>query len=113
MNIPPTERSLQRPLSREEDPLATNSTAASSGARGWRGSSATSLMIASRVVDTRRHRREFREAALLALVPVGVAVVFGLLLAPRRPAPDGVPLPLADGRVIAQVASSDHTLAEF
>ncbi|HZU83767.1 MAG TPA: hypothetical protein VE987_12655 [Polyangiaceae bacterium] len=69
-------------------------------------------MIASRPVLDRSHRRELRDAAWLALVPGGVALVLGLLLAPRRPAPEGVPLPVADAVAVARVTSVDHALAE-
>jgi hypothetical protein len=69
-------------------------------------------MIASPLVDSRARSRELVEAAWLALVPVGVALVLGLLLAPRVAAPDGVPLPLADMHAIAAETTHDHTLAE-
>jgi hypothetical protein len=45
-------------------------------------------------------------------VPVGVAVVFGLLLAPRRAEPEELPVPIADARAIARVTRADHDLAE-
>ncbi|MBV9946839.1 MAG: hypothetical protein JOZ69_08335 [Myxococcales bacterium] len=48
----------------------------------------------------------------LALVPVGVAVVLGLLLVPRAPLPEGVPLPIADPRAVARAEENDHRLAE-
>jgi len=48
----------------------------------------------------------------LALVPVGVAFVLGILLAPRRADPEGVPLPLADAVQLARTAAADHALAE-
>jgi TolA-binding protein len=48
----------------------------------------------------------------LALVPVGVAFVLGILLAPHRADPEGVPLPLADAVLLARTAAADHALAE-
>jgi hypothetical protein len=57
-------------------------------------------------------RDERRDAMWLALIPMAVGLVFGLLLAPRRSAPEEVPLPMADAREIARVARADHELAE-
>jgi len=48
----------------------------------------------------------------LGLVPVGVAVVLGLLLLPRAVPPEGIPVPIADARELARVAAADHDLAE-
>jgi hypothetical protein len=48
----------------------------------------------------------------LAVVPVGVAVLFGLLLLPRAVVPEGIPVPIADARELARVAAADHDLAE-
>jgi hypothetical protein len=48
----------------------------------------------------------------LALVPVGVAFVLGILLVPRHAEPEGVPLPLADAASLARTAAVDHALAE-
>lgn len=48
----------------------------------------------------------------LALVPVGVAFVLGVLLVPRRAEPEGVPLPLPDAASLARTATADHLLAE-
>lgn len=45
-------------------------------------------------------------------MPVGVAILFGLLLVPRAVVPEGVPVPIADPREIARVAAVDHELAE-
>ncbi|HTQ45226.1 MAG TPA: hypothetical protein VMI75_20850 [Polyangiaceae bacterium] len=53
-----------------------------------------------------------REGLWLALVPVGVAFILGILLAPRSADPEGVPLPLADAASLARTASADHALAE-
>lgn len=69
-------------------------------------------MIALTLVDDSSRRHELRHAAQLALVPVGVAIVLGLLLAPRRATPEGVPLPIADVRALVQVEAFDHHLAE-
>jgi hypothetical protein len=70
------------------------------------------LMIASGSVDDLSRRRELHAAAWFALVPVGIAAVLGLLLAPRRAAPEGLPLPIADSRAIARAAIADHELAD-
>jgi hypothetical protein len=48
----------------------------------------------------------------LALVPMGVALVLGLLLLPRRATPEEVPLPIADRRHLAAAVAADHELAE-
>jgi hypothetical protein len=69
-------------------------------------------MIALGAVEVSSRRRELRDAAWLALVPAGVAVVLGLLLVPRRAAPEGVPMPMADAHALARVVLADHQLAE-
>jgi hypothetical protein len=51
-------------------------------------------------------------SALLALVPLGVALVFGPLILPRSAAPDAVPLPLVDARGLDRRIRADHDLAE-
>jgi len=56
-------------------------------------------------------RREARDAAWLALIPFGVALVLGLLLAPRKPAPEAVPLPVADARALVATREADERLA--
>jgi len=48
----------------------------------------------------------------LALVPIGVAIVLGLLLVPRHCAPESVPLPIPDARALARAASADRDLAD-
>ena len=48
----------------------------------------------------------------LALVPLGVALVLGVLLLPRRAAPESVPLPVASSSELARIAAADHALAE-
>jgi hypothetical protein len=48
----------------------------------------------------------------LALIPIGVALVFGLLLLPRHAPPESVPLPIPDARALARTAAADHELAE-
>ncbi|MDP9003118.1 MAG: hypothetical protein M3O46_23755 [Myxococcota bacterium] len=60
----------------------------------------------------RRERRERRDGVWLALVPVGVAVLLGLLLIPRRAVPEGVPLPIADARAMQRVWVTDRELAD-
>jgi hypothetical protein len=57
-------------------------------------------------------KSELRDAMTLAVVPVGVAVLFGLLLLPRAVVPEGVPVPIADSRELARTATADHELAE-
>src|SRR5260370_22064893 len=47
----------------------------------------------------------------LAIVPIGVAIAFGVLLLPRRATPDLVPLPVADSRGLARVLEADEALA--
>jgi hypothetical protein len=66
-------------------------------------------MIASAGVDD--HNRP-RDAVWLALVPLGVALVLGLLLLPRRTAPESVPLPVVDARALARTVAGDEALAE-
>jgi hypothetical protein len=53
-----------------------------------------------------------RDGVWLALVPVGVALVLGVLLVPRSAVPEGVPLPLPDAGSLARTAAADHALAE-
>jgi hypothetical protein len=48
----------------------------------------------------------------LALIPIAVAVTLGVLLLPREALPDGVPVPIPDGRALAHSAARDHELAE-
>jgi hypothetical protein len=48
----------------------------------------------------------------LAAVPIGVAVVLGMLLLPRRGLPDSVPVPIPDGRELERAATRDRELAE-
>lgn len=55
--------------------------------------------------------RERPSAMALALVPLGVAFAFGILLLPRAPLPDSVPLPIADSRGLERAASNDEALA--
>ncbi|HEV3193724.1 MAG TPA: hypothetical protein VGY54_24630, partial [Polyangiaceae bacterium] len=55
--------------------------------------------------------REFRDAMRLALVPIGVAIAFGVLLLPRRATPELVPLPIADSRGLAEALAADEALA--
>jgi hypothetical protein len=69
-------------------------------------------MIASERVEDLKRRRELAEATLLALVPVGLAFMIGVLLLPRHAPPETVPLPVADPRALAHAAAADHELAE-
>jgi hypothetical protein len=69
-------------------------------------------MIASPTVDEVSRRHEARDSARLALVPLGVALVLGALLLPRRAAPESVPLPIADRGALARVVAADTDLAE-
>jgi hypothetical protein len=71
-------------------------------------------MVPSRRVGAGRdvRARELRDAAWLALIPFGVALVLGLLLAPRKPAPESVPLPVADVRALLRTKDADDRLAE-
>jgi TolA-binding protein len=69
-------------------------------------------MIPSEVVHDLKRRRELREAMALALVPLGVAFVLGVLLLPRRALPDSVPLPIADPGELVRIAAADHLRAE-
>ena len=69
-------------------------------------------MIASTPVDVVSRQREARDAMWLALIPLGVALVLGALLLPRRSAPESVPLPVADRAALAVVVAGDSALAE-
>jgi hypothetical protein len=71
-------------------------------------------MIASTPVDvvSPQRGREARDAMWLALIPLGVALVLGALLLPRRSGPDTVPLPVADRAALARVVAADAELAE-
>jgi hypothetical protein len=61
--------------------------------------------------DRRSRRAELLDAIRLAVVPFGVAILFGLLLLPRRGAPDDVPLPIPDAAALAHAAALDRDLA--
>jgi hypothetical protein len=56
--------------------------------------------------------RELRDAMWLALIPIGAALALGLLLMPRRAAPDTVPVPIVDQRQLSSTVATDHDLAE-
>lgn len=45
-------------------------------------------------------------------MPIGVALLLGVLLVPRRASPEAVPLPVADGAALARIAAGDARLAE-
>lgn len=61
--------------------------------------------------DSRSRRAELLDAIRLAVVPFGVAILFGLLLLPRRGTPDDVPLPIADAAALAHAVALDRDLA--
>ena len=61
--------------------------------------------------DRRSRRAELRDALGLALVPVGVALLLGVLLLPRRAAPDDVPVPVANASALSRARATDHDLA--
>jgi hypothetical protein len=48
----------------------------------------------------------------LALVPIGVAIALGVLLAPRHAAPESIPVPMADAASLARTALAERELAE-
>jgi hypothetical protein len=48
----------------------------------------------------------------LALIPIGAAIVLGVLLAPRHAAPESIPLPMADHTALARTVAADRDLAE-
>lgn len=58
-----------------------------------------------------RADRQRRGGRWLAIVPASVALVLLLLMMPRSTVPDAVPLPLADGRHLAQIARADDARA--
>ncbi len=61
--------------------------------------------------DSRSRRAELRDAIRLAAVPFGVAILFGLLLLPRRGSPDDVPVPIPDAAELARAAAGDRDRA--
>jgi hypothetical protein len=61
--------------------------------------------------DSRSRRAELLDAMRLAVVPFGVAILFGLLLLPRRGVPDDVPLPIPDAAALARAIEGDRDLA--
>jgi TolA-binding protein len=69
-------------------------------------------MISSEALDDLNRRRELRDGMWLALVPLGVALVLGALLLPRRAVPESMPLPLVDPVALARVVAADHARAE-
>jgi hypothetical protein len=52
------------------------------------------------------------DARWLVLLPLGIGLVFGLLLLPWSPKPDGVPLPVPDRLALERAADADRALAE-
>ena len=72
------------------------------------------IPLADTSVDDFNRRREARDAMWLALVPLGVALVLGVLLLPRSAPPESVPLPIADAHALERIAAdADHQLAEL
>jgi TolA-binding protein len=69
-------------------------------------------MIASGSMNAFPRDRELRDAMWLALIPIGAALVLGLLLLPRRAPPDSVPLPIVDARALARTVAAESDLAE-
>jgi hypothetical protein len=61
--------------------------------------------------DSRSRQAELLDALRLAVVPFGVAILFGLLLLPRRGAPDDVPVPIPDAAALAHTVALDHDQA--
>jgi hypothetical protein len=61
--------------------------------------------------DSRSRRAELIDAIRLAVVPFGVAILFGLLLLPRRGAPDDVPVPIPDAAGLARAIAVDQDRA--
>jgi hypothetical protein len=57
-------------------------------------------------------RTSRRDGRWLALIPLGVGLVFAALMLPRSGAPDGVPLPVVDASALAAQYAHDHALAE-
>jgi len=53
-----------------------------------------------------------KRSSLLALVPLGVALVFGPLVLPRAAPPDVVPLPIVDSQELDRRIVADRALAE-
>ncbi len=49
---------------------------------------------------------------LLGLVPLGAAIVFGLLLLPRATPAEDVPVPIADGRALSRIHHDDAAIAK-
>jgi hypothetical protein len=62
--------------------------------------------------DTIAIEQLVKRSNLLALVPLGVGLVFGPLVLPRSAPPDAVPLPVVDARAFAARVSQDRALAE-
>jgi hypothetical protein len=62
--------------------------------------------------DSRSRRAELLDALRLAVVPFGVAILFGLLLLPRHGSPDDVPVPIPDPAELARAAAGDRDRAE-
>jgi hypothetical protein len=57
-------------------------------------------------------RRSTLESYLLGLLPLGVAIVLGVLILPRATPADDVPIPVADGFALAAARRADARLAQ-
>ncbi|MBX3217448.1 MAG: hypothetical protein KF850_35785 [Labilithrix sp.] len=66
----------------------------------------------SRAREAAKADRERKSGRWLAVFPVSVAVLLLLLMMPRATAPDAVPLPRIDARVLARVAGADDRRAD-
>jgi TolA-binding protein len=56
-------------------------------------------------------KRELRAALALAVVPLGVSLLLGMLVLPRRAMPDALPLPIADPQSLRHALELDAELA--
>lgn len=65
----------------------------------------------ARAREAAKADRERRGGRWLALIPLGVGVALLLLMMPRATAPDTVPLPRANERVLADIARADDARA--
>jgi hypothetical protein len=66
----------------------------------------------ARARDAAKADRERKGGRWLAIIPMGAAALLLLLLMPRATAPEAVPLPATDLRVVRQIARADDARAE-
>jgi hypothetical protein len=57
-------------------------------------------------------KRSANAGRLLAIVPIGVALILTPLIVPRSATPDSVPVPIVDARAFARTVVRDRELAE-